>query len=49
MKVFVIGNSVVSGWLLQNQAIVYSDAVAALLHTRRAVVRSCGIWPATMT
>lgn len=37
MKVFVIDNSVVSGWLLQNQATAYSDAVARLLQTRRAV------------
>ncbi len=37
MKVFVIDNSVVSGWLLQNQATAYSDAVATLLQTRRAV------------
>jgi predicted nucleic acid-binding protein len=37
VKVFVIDNSVVSGWLLQNQATAYSDAVATLLQTRRAV------------
>ena len=37
MKVFVIDNSVVSGWLLQNQATAYSDAVATLLQTQRAV------------
>ena len=37
MKVFVIDNSVVSGWLLQNQATAYSEAVATLLQTRRAV------------
>ena len=37
MKVFVIDNSVVSGWLLKNQATAYSDAVATLLQTRRAV------------
>lgn len=37
MKAFVIDNSVVSGWLLQNQATAYSDAVATLLQTRRAV------------
>ena len=37
MKVFVIDNSVVSGSLLQNQATAYSDAVATLLQTRRAV------------
>lgn len=37
MKVFVIDNSVVSGSLLQNQATAYSDGVATLLQTRRAV------------
>ena len=37
MSVFVIDNSVVSGWPLQNQATAYSDAVATLLQTRRAV------------
>lgn len=37
MKLFVLDNSVVSGWLLDNQATPYSDAVARLLQTSRAV------------
>lgn len=37
MRVFVLDNSVVCGWLLENQATAYTDAVAALLHTHRAV------------
>ena len=37
MKLFVLDNSVVSGWLLHNQATPYSDAVSRLLQTSRAV------------
>jgi predicted nucleic acid-binding protein len=34
---FVLDNSVVSGWLLDNQASVYSEFVAGLLQSSRAV------------
>jgi len=34
---FVLDNSVVSGWLLENQATPYSDAIAAHLIIERAV------------
>jgi len=34
---FVLDNSVVSGWLLDSQASIYSDAVAERLQTVRAV------------
>lgn len=37
---FVLDNSVVSGWLLENQASDYSDAVAARLQTDRAIAPS---------
>lgn len=34
---FVVDNSVVSGWLLENQATPYSDAIAAHISVERAV------------
>ncbi len=34
---FVLDNSVVSGWLLENQASAYCDAVAHRLRTSRAI------------
>ena len=35
---FVLDNSVVTGWYLSEQASAYTDAVAALLKTDRALV-----------
>lgn len=37
---FVLDNSVVSGWLLENQASAYSDAVAGRMQTDRAIAPS---------
>lgn len=37
MKVFVLDNSVVSGWLLESQATPYTDAIARLLQKGRAI------------
>lgn len=34
---FVLDNSVVSGWLLDNQASAYCESVAKRLHSRRAL------------
>lgn len=37
MSAFVIDNSVVSGWLIENQSSAYSDAVAERFKTSRAI------------
>lgn len=37
MSAFVLDNSVVSGWLIENQSSAYADAVAERLKTSRAI------------
>lgn len=44
---FVLDNSIVSGWYLENQATDYTEQVAARLHDERAVVPA--LWELELT
>lgn len=44
---FVLDNSVVSGWYLDNQANAYTEAIAARLHEDRALVPA--VWELELT